>query len=450
MNKKYVAFIVLCLILGSYFFILNDKQPVFIKYKFNTNEINKYYLVFTQQICQNTICETFILKANLYTQVKEINKSDIWLIVKLKDIEITNNNSILIKKIQQIYQNPFLLLISKNGIIKKFIFKGDEQNYGGLKQMFYYMDIPILNKNKYKLMQKDTLGEYEAEYKIKTNNIKKKILHYNKLFKPDLIDRIKITKSSFNIIIKDTHNWIDNLEGETTSELFYNNQLLSLSKNKFLLKFIQIENNDIFKKEKEKSIKVIKKEFKSIKLNIYKDILIEQYKEEFKTVDIKTVVDSLDNSLLSYSKLKDYLNIYPEKIIYIVDIFDNLNDKKQSRILGYLGLISNNSEIQSGLIDIYQNNSTSKINKIRDIISLGFTTKPTNETINFLLQELYNDNKDISNTIILAIGKISKYDSSLEETIIEYYRNGTYSQKQLAIKAMKNSNSKYFKNFLTK
>lgn len=439
MNKKYILFVVIGLI-SIYFIFFNDKHSQHIGYKFNTKEIDKYHLIFTQQNCQNSLCETFKFEANLYTQVKEISGNDIWLILKLHDIKISANKSALIEKIQKIYQNPFLILISKNGAIKEFVFNGDEQNYGGLKQTIYYLDIPILNKPTYKLTQKDTLGKYEANYNIKQNGIKKQILQYTKLFNQDLIDKIKTISSTFKATVVKSHNWLDTLNGEIANELFYNNKLLVVSKNSISLKFEKVSNINIFKKAKNKNIKTIKKEYKNKKFNIYKEVLEERYKKEFQNVTIESMVNNLDDSLLSYSKLKDYLKIYPEKIKYLVKKFNKLDDSKQSKILGYLALISDIPQIQSGLINIYQDNFTSDANKIRDIIALGFTKKPTSKTIDFLLQELYNDKEEISNTALLAIGRISKYDNSLEEIIIQYYKNGNYSQKQLAIKAMKNGN----------
>lgn len=439
LTKKKYLFATALLLIGITIVVMTRKQPHhhYISYAFKQHETDKYHLIFKQKNCQNNLCEVLRFEANLYTKVKEVEKNDVWLMIKLDDIKI-NTRSILIQKMKELYQKPFLMRVTEKGEIEEFVFEGDPKNYGGLQQTISYLNIPILQKSEYQLTQQDTLGTYEADYEVRQNKIKKRILRYITLWQNDMIDAIQIDSAKFDITVVDTHNWIDTLNGKTRFGLLYNNKRLMTTENSVVVEFKGLYTGNIFAKVEPKTVGKIKKDSEDNKYDIYKEALKEKYKKEFSNITVKDMVNDLDGGLLAYSKLKDYLAIYPEKIHYIVEKFNDLDGEKQSKILGYLALIVDIPQIQNGLINIYQNNDISDLNKVRDIIALGFTKEPTPQTVDFLLQELYSSKKEISNTIILAIGRLSKYDDALIETIVQYYKDGNPTQKQIAKKAMQN------------
>ena len=450
LTKKKYLFAAALLLIIIIIVVKTQRQPhhQYIGYAFKPNETDKYHLIFKQKSCQNRQCEVLRFEADLYTKIKRVEENDIWLMIKLDNIKI-NNRSILVQKMEKIYQEPFLMRVTKKGEMKEFVFKGNPQNYGGLRQTIAFLDIPILEKSMYQLIQQDALGMYEADYEISQNKIKKRILRYTTLFQNDMIDSIQIDNAKFDITVLNTHNWLDELNGNMKFGLLYKNKRLMTTENTIVLKFKGVYTGNIFSEVENKTIEKIKQNSKNNTFDVYKETLKEKYKKEFSNITIQDMVNGLDDSLLSYSKLKDYLEIYPEKMNYIVDRFNDLNGVKQSKILGYLALIVDIPQIQSGLINIYQNNDISDVNKVRDIIALGFTKKPTPQTVDFLLQELYSSRKEISNTIILAIGRISKYDDALIETIVQYYKDGSSTQKQIAKKAMQNGGYE-IENFLNK
>ena len=439
LTKKKYLFATALLLIGITIVVMTRKQPHhhYISYAFKQHETDKYHLIFKQKNCQNNLCEVLRFEADLYTKVKEVEKNDVWLMIKLDDIKI-NTRSILIQKMKELYQKPFLMRVTEKGEIEEFVFEGDPKNYGGLQQTISYLNIPILQKSEYQLTQQDTLGTYEADYEVRQNKIKKRILRYITLWQNDMIDAIQIDSAKFDITVVDTHNWIDTLNGKTRFGLLYNNKRLMTTENSVVVEFKGLYTGNIFAKVEPKTVGKIKKDSEDNKYDIYKEALKEKYKKEFSNITVKDMVNDLDGGLLAYSKLKDYLAIYPEKIHYIVEKFNDLDGEKQSKILGYLALIVDIPQIQNGLINIYQNNDISDLNKVRDIIALGFTKEPTPQTVDFLLQELYSSKKEISNTIILAIGRLSKYDDALIETIVQYYKDGNPTQKQIAKKAMQN------------
>jgi len=448
MNRSHVGYMVVAVIIlvAGYFFFSGSKKSTaksaLSHYYFKRGEVDHYHVHFVQQDQRGGMDDNFTLEGDLYTKVKKIEDDVVWLMVKLDQLRIKQEpieDHLLLKSLQKLYQQPFLIKLSTHGAMQEFIFKGEAENYGGLEQMLYSMDIPLLDTPSYSLKQEDKLGVYQAYYRRdQQGNLKKEIQSYLKLADLGIVNRIELEKAQINMQPSTQHNWFDTIEGRVKRRLYFDDKLFLSTQNRFLIEFKEISTKDPFGEIKDKTLATLKKQAEQNVTNLYEEVYRSRNRELYKNVNIKQMVDRLDDRRSTYYDLADYLESYPQGMDYVVKVFSSLDEEQAAKLIGVLSLVINQPKVQSGVVDIYHDSSISPNNQISTLITLGFTTQPTEETISFLEGEIYHPEREISNTALLGLGRLSRYHRDIVDRLLEFYDNAGNFQRQVLKEAFKN------------
>ncbi len=433
-----------CLILIGVWFFVEEKTTSTL-YNFDTEIKTHYTLEFKQNsslissdLLPGKFTYNFAVEAMLNMRVLQKEGEFYWLAYQLSKFDLSGEGVTkdMLERLKPYYSSMFLVKVDFFGKITEMHFGGVDINFAGLKQLLYLLEVISLDKNNYKLLQRDSIGTYSSFYRKNLYLIEKQKNKYTKVFTPDERYKVKVEKFSLLAKVDAKANWLKSLNLKENL-LIRDENKMPYAKNKNIIKLQksdEIIDTSLQIWQENRSVQEILTSFNELKNkdeNIFEVIQNENSKKQF--ISSQTNIDSLIHELNKnskdgsvYRKIAKFIKLFPDKTSELKSIIMEADDSVALRMLSMLSLVGT-PEAQELLVDVANSGDTSHMNNIRAIIGLGGVDVSTQKTIDALM-ELSDargaDNlNDKSNTSILALGAHAQYASSQNEDIISYIRS---------------------------
>ena len=465
--KKIFLFILLCfIIVASVLFFQKEslqsphnaddkisKVTSSTLYNFDTNIQTHYELSFKQNSALLTsdslpgkLSYGFEVNAILNMRVLQKDKKFYWLAYELSEFDLKGDGvtQIMLDKLTPYYTSMFLVKVDKFAHVLDMQFGAKDINVAGLSQLISILEVINLNKKAYQEEHKDSVGTYEAFYRKNNTKIKKQKTKYINVHSPDSRYGVKVKKFALLAEIDKHSNWLKNL---TLDESLFirdeNNK--PYAKNKNIVKLLKSNkniNNSLKIWKEDRDVQSILKEFRNLKKtdkNVFEIIIDETNKERFikSQVTINSLVDKLKADPKNYNNYREiakFIKLFPDTTSELKAFIINAGDGESLRLLSILSLVGT-SQAQDLLSDIALSDNVSHMNNIRAIIGLGGVSEITQNSINTLIQisdiRSSIDNKDKSNTSLLALGSHANSSENQNEEIVSYIQAQYSSDKSL-------------------
>ena len=401
---------------------------------------------------------TYNMSAILNMRVLEKGKEHIWSAIELSSFSLlgTSMNSKVLSSLTPYYESIFLVKHDSAWHIKEMRFPGKIENFSGLAQMMYLLEVVNLNKRAYRLKQKDSLGQYEAFYKKNLATIQKQKKHYIAYTNINGSYTVKIKKYSLTATVDQKQNWLKTLNVDEKISLIDKNNGSDID-NINTVELTKLANSHIDTSlgiwQEKRSVENILKDFDRLQKtdnNVFKVLSQQRAKRAFiqSHTDIDTLSNDINTNLL---KIKEYIKAFPEHTYKLKEIIHNANDIDSMKLIAILSLVST-PDAQSLLVDLANDNMSTHDNQIRSVIGLGSVATPTTETVDALIElsDIRGDESEIdrSNTALLALAAHAKntdYHDNIVNYIASSYNDSTsLSHKKNTLLAMQNAGAENF------
>ena len=433
------------------------------RYKLSYNQKNILYLNGT------TIKRDLLIDAILNTKVIQSDKDGSYLLAKLSELRLTSSDMSTITKkyITQTYEKMFMLHVEPNGAIDTLYFSGLKENFEGVKQFIFALDIALKPQREYVVHQFDAIGEYEAYYRRHDLSIDKMKKRY--VTTPALSEAhsVKIVQSLTKASINQRGNWFKEVRlHEQLKVLEKNHTLFSVNSNDMNLTYLDAnidKSLDIYSEQRgvDAIIEAFAKEAKS-DTPLFETIAKSNTKAYIKRhrITLKKITKKLKSEPYTPQKLrllKKYVDIYPHEIPKLKPFIQNSSDLIARRSLAMLGTLGS-KEAQELLCDISDDDSFSDMNQLRAIVALGGVDKADDETVQKLIELSQNRENEAletrANTALLALGSVAKggdeYQKSeaIDRIKDTFYATQSDASRRVILYAMENLGLEYFLNEL--
>lgn len=444
--------------------IVADKSISYM-YNFDTKKKTAYGLHFIQNTLFNKNKDiprdssmVYNINTILNMRILEKEKGQIWSAFQLSlfDLRGTGTSNEVTEALKPYYESMFLVKHDSSWIVKEMYFPGKIENFSGLKQIIYLLEVINLNKRGYRLKQLDSLGQYEAFYKKNSEIIRKQKKQYITNSNIGGNYTVKVKKYHLNATIDRVGNWLKALK--INEHLTLSNQDIGIRiDNKNTIELNKIKEGDINKSLdiwlEKRTVTEILKDFKILQKNdtdILKRLSEKQARKDFrqKQIDLDMLAIDIRTNL---HKIKDFIKVFPEQTFKLEEFIQNANDADSMKLIAVLSLVGT-PQAQKLLIDLASDSISTHTNQIRSVIALGSIESPTIETVD-ALEELSNargDELEIdrSNTALLALSSHAN-NTDYRKNIIEYvssayYNTSSLSRKKNALLAMQNAGAENF------
>ncbi|QSZ41480.1 hypothetical protein GJV85_04955 [Sulfurimonas aquatica] len=463
MKKIFLLAISLISILILYLFFTNSKSNLY-AYTYDNDSV--YELNFSQDsiLLKSDLIPTDIsykYKVDALLNMRILKKSEnyIWSLFELSsfNLEGVGVDKNVLDLLRPYYQSMFLVKYSLDGKVLDFKFPGKIENFAGLLQLIYSLEIINLDKQSYKIEQKDSIGVYDVFYKKISNSIEKQKSRYTQVINPSKEYGANVTNSITKATVDAKGSWLKRLElSESITLLDEEGNRFAKNKNIIFLKKIPQSIDQSLKIYKEKKdIKTLLAEFTLLEqkdINIFEKISNDNIKKKF--IQTHTTLEKLSTKIDEKSTLtniKQYIKAFPNETHKLKKIILESDDVTSMRMIAILPIV-NTDEAEDLLNELAVDDKTRHINKIRSIIALGDISKPSVQTIETLIgiSDTRGDelNDDKSDTSLLALSRYAK-DEQNKEAIVSYIRSEYASATSLSkekniLLSMQNAGAKNF------
>ncbi len=401
---------------------------------------------------------TYDMRAILNLRVLEKEKEYIWSAIELSTVQLSGTamNKEVFNSLISYYASMFLVKHDLTGHIIEMRFPGKIENFSGLAQMMYLMEVINLDKHAYRLEQKDSLGAYEAFYKKDLNTIQKQKKQYTSYTDIDGSYTVKIKKYLLKAIIDQEKNWLKTLNIDEKVSLIDQKNGSDID-NVNTVQLTKVSNSDIDRSLaiwlEKRSIEKILKDFEARQktdIDMFKRLSQQRIKRDFikNNTDLSMLTKDIKANLL---KIKEYIKAFPEQTYKLKNIIQHASDADSMRLIALLSLVST-PDAQSLLVDLANDTMSTHDTQIRAVIGLGSVTDPTRETVDALIgvSDIRGNESEIdrSNTALLAVAAHAK-NMSYHDDIVNYissnYDESTLlSDEKNTLLAMQNAGAENF------
>jgi len=401
---------------------------------------------------------TYNLSAILHMRVLEKGKEYIWSAIELSSVNLvgTAMDKEVFNSLTPYYESMFLVKHDPKGNIEEMRFPGKIENFSGLAQMMYLMEVINLNKRTYRLEQKDSLGLYEAFYKKHLATIQKQKKQYISYTDIDGSYTVKIKKYSLKAIVDQKENWLKTLNIDEKVSLIDQKNSSDID-NINTVQLTKVSNSDIDTSlgiwQEKRNIEKILKGFEALQktdIDIFKRLSQRRIKKDFikNNIDLSMLTKDINANLL---KIKAYIKAFPEQTYKFKNIIQHASDADSMRLIAILSLVST-PDAQSLLVDLANDTMSTHDTQIRAVIGLGGVSDPTREIVDALIgvSDIRGDESEIdrSNTALLALAahtKITSYHDDIVNYISANYNDSTsLSDEKNTLLAMQNAGAENF------
>jgi hypothetical protein len=388
--------------------------------------------------------------------IKKTPKKAIAL-MQLSKLSINTTDDRTDRALEHLYSQIFIVELAYDGKIIKSYFKGNQDDYKGLKQLLEMLQVVLVNKLKYVIEQPEEEGTLIMHYQRDANNTKhlykqrtrQKNQNRAKAYK-------KIIKSDFDIKINE--QWIQSLNIHEEIIVYAGKKKLIESRNHITL----IQNNSLLDdtlaiwKYRDDINQMIQEYQNSPKESYFKQVeknaTIAYFTENKMT--LQSLLDDLkENDLLQLNKIVKFITLYPDEAEKLYNAIRDADEDISSALINVLER-SGTPQAQKVLRDIAQSEEFDYMNHLRAFIAMGGLAEPTDESIDFLWK-MYEKrdtptDKDLSNTSLLSLGilgpKSQKEEELQRKLKDEYILNSDDNfRKKIVLLSMQNANAENFK-----
>jgi hypothetical protein len=352
-----------------------------------------------------------------------------------------------IQLLENIFSTFFLAEFEKNGTLIAFYFdnniaKEDEALISNIIREFQLV-IPGNTFGDWSTEEKDSLGDFSAEYTKSGNQLIKNKTSYSKInyIAGEKLDNVKIDikLSKLNITPSVSSSWVERCEGNESIEMAFKKSdfIFMKASKEYSLEMISFEpdtklsiwnNGDDFNKIKLAFNKGEKNSY-SLFNNRYISYLRNKLKNENYNSVITKFLTAKDSVVNVKDLLKDYLTIHPEDAYRVSFLLKNLNinDAKKVNAINALSL-SNTLKAQEVITDIINDMSYEPILRFYSVVAIGQMKYPTLDSVQTLINVAnQKDNEkfsmDISNSAILALGTISNSLKGIKDDVVDIIKD---------------------------
>ena len=458
---KKLFFIAIVVLLSAYLYLSKSDSY---QYKFTQDSV--YELEFQQESL--LMKSSFIPKDMLYEykvdallnmKILEKNKNYVWTAIELSSffLEGVGINQLILDRLTPYYESMFLVKFALNGEILDVKFPGKSENFAGLLQLIYSLEIINLEKKSYKTKERDSTGSYEAFYKKDLTTIQKQKSKYINVTNPNNNYSAKVEDSFTQAQIDTKKSWLKelNLNERITLIDENKNQFAKNTNRIYLLKTDESIDKTLQIYKENRDIKILLEEFEVLQkkdINIFEKISNETLKDKF--IKTNTTLEKLDNKINEKSSLmeiKKYIELFPSETYKLKKIILESDDIKAMRLIAILPMI-NTKESQNLLVELAIDEEIKHRDKIRSIIALGDIIQPSDKTIEQLMQisdskgDVLSDDK--ADTALLTLSIYVKYKE--KKDIIKNYLASEYqsvsslSKEKNLLLSMQNAGAENF------
>ncbi|NOQ31329.1 MAG: hypothetical protein GQ570_09420 [Helicobacteraceae bacterium] len=400
------------------------------------------------------------IELNTFLNMKVVEKTPTGYFVAFQFSELNFKNIDNSNIYKKMYIKPFYIDMKEDGGFEKIHFIIPKKEAKGLRQIVSKLEVIVLQKVKYELVESNNFGEYKAKYSRNSSvDINKSIVKYVHMY--NVNHKIDLLKSKILAKVSKDASWLDSLNFKEHMKLFRKNKL-------FLNKYSQLQLQkslseldltlDIFTDNRSRAeiLSSLKAKLKDNKKAAAEEInALNREAIKQRKITLKKLIDELvvgENNALKYELISQYLEAFPKQVKdlnkYIVDSEGEI----AMNLIAVLGSLKLNEAMS--LLDSIAKNNKFHMNKIRALIAINGLQEPNANTINTLrdisLQRYSKDEVDLSDTARLALGAVSKkVDKMDQEDIVQELKNilldsTTIEEKNIALLAMDNAGTKHF------
>lgn len=382
------------------------------------------------------------ITGNLNFKIFSIDSGIVKAGLQFSELEIDNSGK-RSEFLENIFSTFFLCEFKKDGTPIAFYFdnniaKEDEVLISNIIREFQLV-IPWISIGDWSTNEKDSIGEFTAEYSESGNEIIKKKMNYSKITQiagnPNGNIGVNIIFSKLNIIPSVASSWIEQAYGKENIEMVFKNSdfvFMQASKD-YSLEMIPFEpdmklsiwtNEDTYDEIKSAFFKG-EKNSQSLTNNLYEAYLRNKLKNENYNTVINKFLKGYGSRIDLKELLIDYLTIHPEEAYKTSILLKNSNIDQSKRIDVIQALsFSNTLKAQELLNKITNDNTYKSILRLYAVIGIGQMKYPTSDSVMNLMnisrqkKDTGEFTEDISNSAILALGSISYSLKGINENIV--------------------------------
>ena len=439
--------IILIALLASFFLFSSDKEEVL----FTKEKLQHYQLVYEQKIFDFSLNErplpSYIrLQAALYLRVISIDPDAVRCAVQLQDVNLslTPDNPKLTSRLEVYYERSVEVLFTPDGRVKSITFPGLESNYVGYRQLLQQLEMVVSSKNRYRVIQDDSLGEYEAQYSWQD-----KSLHRHKRVYVKVVgsDEVKLYQSNATLTLSTDINWYHHFDLHERIRLLREGKKLLQVQTEISLDYLDsnptdyayIDDRDLVAAQ-EYDVDL----YESIEQEAAEAFFSEQ---NYDLQQLLALIEAAPENIKNYLLLESYLQLHPDMISKLYGPIKEAESRVSRDLIGMLESLQLEAS-QKLLTVLMQDETVRTLDRTRAIIALAAQQTPTLE-VKEGLREMVNTRKDevnddLANTALLALGALShEHQTSMiedQELIREALGNSdNYNDAKAALLAAKNS-----------
>lgn len=403
--------IILIALLASFFLFSSHKEEVL----FTKEKLQHYQLAYEQKIFDFSVNErplpSYIrLQAALYLRVISIDPDAVRCAVQLQDINLslTPENPNLTSRLSAYYERSVEVIFTPDGRIKSITFPGLESNYVGYRQLLQQLEMVVRSKNRYRVIQDDGLGEYEAEYRWQD-----KSLHRHKSAYLNVIgaDEVKLYQSNATLTLGTDMNWYHHFDLHERVRLLREGKKLLQVQTEISLDYLDSDPTD-YAYIDEKDLVAAQEDdvdlYKSIEHEAAEAFFSEQH---YDLQQLLARIEATPENIKNYLLLESYLRLHPEEIPKLYQPLNEADSTISRDLIGMLEALQLEAA-QKLLAELTVDEEVRFLDRTRAVIALGAQQVLTPEvkavlyeTVQMRQDEAHND---LANTALLALGSLSK------------------------------------------
>ncbi len=405
------------------------------------------------------------IDAVLNMRVLEKNGDTLWLAFQLSDFKLSSENVAagMLSMLKRYYTAMFLVEVDPDGQIRQIRFPGLKENFAGLEQMMYLLEVITRESKNYRIDQDDNIGTYRAFYQKNGRDLKKQKQRYVQVVTPDPRYKAIIQTFQLDAEIDDGGNWLDTLHlNETVHIRNAKNAMFAQNTNTVeLAKTDKAIDTTLDIWQEDQNIAYILSAFDELAqydTNIFEHIAQEAAKKRF--IDSQTTVEKLlsriqkANTPADFFELGQFITLFPDSAYALKDIINGDDDTVSMRLIAVLAS-AGTPQAQTVLSELAAGGAPKHDNRLRSVVALGDVEVPTPEAIDALvdLSAVRGDEEmdDLSNTALLSIGrnadKSPDYREHSHQHIREQYQSAaSLDREKNSLYAMQNAGAENFLN----
>lgn len=278
-------------------------------------------------------------------------------------------------ELEKLYQTPFLVTFSNNGLPKQFEFPSvlpsqSRQALGNIVNGFQWVT-PEANETKWTVDESNATGSYKAQYNyqpveqtISKQRLQYKVINQNPLLANTM--KVKVEDSKFSAKLAEDSSWLTDFSGEEQLTVYLQRQLFIQSRFKTEMHTsdsafssqLFISQFDSAKRLRKEMFDDSKSQWAVDVRTIWKNMEQQKFKKQFANVSLRQLLQAALGKtdkpqhpafLNLMDQVERYLQAFPQSAAQVPDLLQSLNLPPviYLKVIAYLGNLGEKTHQQS-------------------------------------------------------------------------------------------------------